>query len=69
MSLNLAVEIDLVSALILVDRRVEYGEVRYLPFDRIDGRGHCLVFTVRDGVVRAISLRRAREKEMRRYGR
>jgi uncharacterized DUF497 family protein len=40
MSLALAVEIDLGAAMILVDRRAQYGEVRYLAFDRIDGRGH-----------------------------
>jgi uncharacterized DUF497 family protein len=48
----LAVEIDLGAAMILVDHRAQYGEVRYLAFDRIHGRGHCFVFTFRNGVVR-----------------
>lgn len=51
-----------------VDDRFDYGEVRYRAFGRIAGIGHCLVFTIEPGVVRAISLRRAREKEMRRHG-
>ncbi len=38
---------------------------RWLGF--IDGLAYCLVFTVRGGNVRAISLRRAHTKEMKRY--
>jgi uncharacterized DUF497 family protein len=34
----------------------------------IDGRLHMLAFTVREGMLRAISLRRANAKETRRYG-
>ncbi len=69
LSLAIAAEIDFETAKIFVDRRVEYGEVRYLAFDRIDGNGYCMVFTYRNGAVRVISLRRAHEKEMRRHGR
>ncbi|USI71457.1 BrnT family toxin [Sphingomonas morindae] len=53
---------------VVVDDRHDYGEVRYRAFGRVNGKGRCLVFVVRDGRVRAISLRRARAKEMRRYG-
>ena len=49
------------------DDRTDYGEVRYRAWGLIDGEAHCLAFTNRDGRVRAISLRRAHEKEMRRY--
>lgn len=52
---------------VVVDDRAEYGETRYRAFGRVDGKGRCLAFTIRDGKVRAISLRRAHEKEMRRY--
>ncbi|MBA3904807.1 MAG: BrnT family toxin [Rhodocyclaceae bacterium] len=55
--------------LIIVDARKDYGETRYLGIGRIDGVGHCIVFTVRGGAMRLISFRRARDKEMRRYGR
>lgn len=51
----------------LVDGRSEYGEVRYRAWGLIDGRAHCLAFTDRDGRIRAISLRRAHQKEMRRH--
>ena len=52
---------------VVVDDRAEYGERRYLAFGRIDGVGHCIVFTLRNDVARLISFRRAHEKEMRRY--
>ena len=42
-------------------------EVRYRSFGLIDNRAYCLVFTVRQGVRRAISLRRVRYKEYSRY--
>lgn len=53
---------------VLVDDRKDYGEVRYRAFGRIDGRGHCLVFTYRGNDMRLISFRPAHEKEMKRHG-
>ena len=53
---------------IVTDDRFDYGEVRYRAFGRIGGKGHCVVFTMRGEMMRRISFRRAREKEMRRYG-
>ncbi|ASR50744.1 BrnT family toxin [Blastomonas fulva] len=52
---------------IRVDDRFDYGEIRYRAFGRIDGQGHCIVFTQTDDGFRLISFRRAHEKEMRRY--
>ena len=49
------------------DDRHDYGERRFRAFGVLDGRAHCLVFTLRDGEVRAISLRRAHDKEYGRY--
>lgn len=53
--------------IVTVDRRSDYGEVRYRAFGRIAGVGHCLVFTMRGEAMRIIGYRRARDKEMRRY--
>ena len=64
-SLARAGEMTIVAA--LIDDRADYGEVRYRAYGHIDGVAHCLVFTVRDGEGRAISLRRAHSKEVRRY--
>lgn len=52
---------------VTIDNRLTYGEIRYRAVGRIAGKGHCLIFTIRDGVQRLISFRRAHEKEMRRY--
>jgi uncharacterized DUF497 family protein len=49
------------------DQRFDYGEVRYRAWGTIDGKTCCLAYTMREGKVRPISLRRARPKEMRRY--
>lgn len=49
------------------DDRFDYGEVRHRAYGYIDGRPYCFVFTIRNGIVRPISLRRARAKEMKRY--
>lgn len=49
------------------DSRRDYGEVRYRSWGLIDGQAFCLVFTERNGQMRAISLRRAHDKEMRRH--
>ncbi len=59
---------DLDSATVIVDDRVDYGEVRDRAFGRIDELGYCLMFTVRPPTLRLISFRRAHEKEMRRHG-
>jgi uncharacterized DUF497 family protein len=50
------------------DTRFDYGEERYRAWGLIDGVAFCLAFTTRGGKVRAISLRRAHAKEMKRYG-
>jgi len=68
LSLADAAEFDLTGAKVLVDDRKDYGEIRYRAFGRMDGMGHCLVFTIRENAVRVISFRRAHEKEMRRHG-
>jgi uncharacterized protein len=68
-SLSQAVEFDLASAVITIDDRFDYGEVRYRAFAYLDGESRCLVFSVTDLTsIRAISFRRARQKEMKRYG-
>lgn len=42
-------------------------EARFRLYGLLDGKGHCLAGTMRGEVVRVISLRRARNKEMKRY--
>jgi uncharacterized DUF497 family protein len=58
---------DLEILAFLEDGRNNYGETRYRAWGLIDGKAYCLAFTDRNGILRAISLRRARKKEIDRY--
>ena len=64
-SLLRADEIQMEEALIEVDDRFDYGEPRWIAYGELDGRLHVLAFTVRDARVRAISLRKANDRERR----
>jgi uncharacterized DUF497 family protein len=68
-SLARAVEMDMAAALVREDDRFDYGETRYIAFGEIEDGLHCLVFTFRGSRVRAISLRKANKREIRRHGR
>jgi uncharacterized DUF497 family protein len=67
-SLVRAEAMDMAAAIVREDKRFDYGETRYIAFGDIDDALHCLVFTFRGSKVRAISLRKANKKEIRRYG-
>jgi uncharacterized DUF497 family protein len=58
---------DWETAVITVDDRQDYGELRELAFGFIGVRLHAMVFTQRGGNVRIISLRRANHMELNRY--
>ena len=68
LSLAEAAEFDFEGAVVLVDERLDYGETRYRAFARIGDEGYCLAFALSRETVRAISYRRAHDKELRRYG-
>ncbi len=55
------------TALVAVDDRKDYGEVRYRAFGVIGGRHHVLIFTACGGLTRVISLRRANDREIEQY--
>lgn len=65
--ISLARAEDLEIVAVVEDTRKNYGEPRFRAFGFIDGAAYCLAFTERSEDVRAISLRRARNKEMKRY--
>ncbi len=67
-SLAAAADIDLDRAIVIEDRRVDYGEARFLAYAPIGDRLHVLWFTMRGNVLRAIGLRRANSRERKRYG-
>lgn len=68
-SLARAEEMDMAAAFVREDDRFDYGETRYVAFGEIEDELHCLVFSFRGSRVRAISLRKANKREIRRHGR
>ena len=62
-----AAEFDWSSALVVEDKRKDYGEARFQALGFIEGRLHMLVFTPRAGDTHVISLRKANDREVKRY--
>ena len=67
-SLSRAGDMEMGEALIAADDRFDYGEPRWIAYGELDGRLHVLAFTFRGGNVRAISLRKAHDREQRYVG-
>ena len=65
--ISLARWVDLDVLAIVRDDRFDYGEPRFRAYGSLDAHAYCLVFTMRDGAHRPISLRRANAKELKRY--
>ncbi len=55
------------SAIITVDTRKDYGEQRKIGVGYIGLRLHVIVFVLRHGNLRVISLRKANRREIERY--
>jgi len=53
-SLVAAADIDLDSAIVVEDRRIDYGETRFIAYGPIKGRLYVFWFTMRGDVLRAI---------------
>ncbi len=64
---SLAAAVDFEIHAVVRDERRAYDEDRFNAFGVLYGLTYCLTFAVRAGRVRAISLRRARDKEYRRH--
>jgi uncharacterized DUF497 family protein len=62
------VHFDLRNANVFEDERKEYGERRFIAFGYLFGRLCCLVFAQRESRMRVVSLRKANEREKRKYG-
>jgi uncharacterized protein len=62
-----ALRFDWETAVVTVDNRDDYNELREMAFGFIGVRLHAMVFTRRGGNIRIISLRKANRTEMRRY--
>jgi uncharacterized DUF497 family protein len=51
----------------LPDRRRDYGEVRIICIGRLRGRVVIVVYTERNGIRHIISMRKANDREQRRF--
>lgn len=65
--ISLARWVDMEMLAVVIDDRFDYGEERYRAFGRIGARAYCLTFTLREGIVRPISLRRCHAWEIGLY--
>ncbi len=54
-------------AFIIVDEREDYGEDRYVLLGLIHERIVVIAFTIRDDVIRIISIRKANKRERKSY--
>ena len=67
MDLSQAVAFEMNLARVSRDERRVYGEDRFIAVGPLEGRTCVLIFTVRHGVIRVISLRKANRREVRGY--
>jgi uncharacterized protein len=67
LSFELAGEFDFDTALIWIDARKVYPEVRLSALGLFAGRVHALVFSETTKGIRVISLRKANKREVKRY--
>lgn len=65
---ELVYEFDWSGAHYRSDRRQDYGEPRRLAYGWADSQSFAIVFVVRAGRIRVISVRRMHAKERRKYG-
>lgn len=68
LSFERAADVDFNDALVLADKRKDYGETRYIALCHLDGRLHVLCFTETQDGIRVISFRKANGREAKRYG-
>ena len=66
-SLTLAAELDWEAALVWVDDRFEYDELRMIALAPKTSILYCVAFVERGAVRRPISLRRANRREVKHY--
>ena len=66
-SLALAAQLDWEQALIWMDARADYGEMRMIALVPIADRLYFVAFVDRDSVRRIISLRKANRREVNHY--
>ncbi len=66
-SLGMAGQFELDTAVIRMDWRKDYGELRFNALGYIGQRLYHMTFTLRGDAIRVISLRKANRREIQRY--
>jgi uncharacterized DUF497 family protein len=67
LSFERAVEFDFATAVVEIDRRRDYGEIRVVAVGYLDSRLHVLCYVETQTGIRVISFRRANSRETKRY--
>jgi uncharacterized protein len=67
MPMTVTIGMDWTTAWVREDLRFAYGEQRFGALGFIGRRLHALIFTVRDGELRVISVRKANARERKAY--
>lgn len=67
LSFDRAADFDFSSAIVAVDDRKVYSELRYVALGQLDARVHVLCFTPIDAGIRVISFRKANGREIKAY--
>lgn len=67
LSFERAADFDFTTALIIVDERRDYGEIRHVAIGYLEARLHVLCFLERPNGIRVISFRKANSREVRKY--
>ena len=68
-SLAIGAEVITNQVATFLDDRRDYGEDRFVSFGYVEGRLFVCVFTMRDTTFHIISVRKANDRELNRYGR
>ncbi|MEQ1592740.1 MAG: BrnT family toxin [Thiobacillaceae bacterium] len=67
LSFERAVDFDFATAVIWIDARKSYPEIRFAALGLLAGRVHSLVFSETAHGIRIISFRKANKREVKRY--
>ena len=67
LSFDLVIDFDFETAVLWIDARKAYPEVRISALGLLAGRVHSLVFTETPKAIRVISFRKANKREVKRY--
>ena len=64
---SIVYDFDWVGAGVYTDDRQDYGEIRYVAYGDARARGYVIVFTIRSGIYRIISVRNFGRKDQEVY--